>query len=64
RDRAEPPENVREYLRDRFREAPFPVAAGLPAGHLRRPRTLPLGLAVRVDLESEPRVSFSEKAAA
>jgi muramoyltetrapeptide carboxypeptidase len=62
RDRAEAPENVREYLRDRFRGAPFPVAAGLPAGHVRRPRTLPLGVRVRLDLGEVPRLSFAEPA--
>jgi muramoyltetrapeptide carboxypeptidase len=59
RDRAETPERVREYLRDRFRSAPFPVAAGLPAGHLPRPRTLPLHVPVRLDLEGPaPRLAF------
>lgn len=58
RDRTEHPGNVREYLRFRFRGSPFPVAAGFPAGHLRRPRTLPLGLGVRVTLDATPRLSF------
>ncbi len=62
RDRAEAPESVRAYLRDRFRGAPFPVAAGFPAGHLRRPRTLPLGVRVRVELDEAPRLSFLEPA--
>jgi muramoyltetrapeptide carboxypeptidase len=62
RDRAEPPENVLEYLQDRFRGAPFPIAGGFPAGHLRRPRTLPLGITVRVDLGEAPRLSFAEPA--
>jgi muramoyltetrapeptide carboxypeptidase len=64
RDRAEPVEKVRTYLRDRFRLAPFPVAAGVPAGHLRRPRTLPLGVAVEVDLGQEPRLTFLSPAVA
>ena len=51
RDRAETPERVLEYLRDRFRGAPFPVAAGLPAGHLPRPRTLPLHARARLLLD-------------
>jgi muramoyltetrapeptide carboxypeptidase len=62
RDRAEAPQNVRAYLRDRFRGAPFPVAAGFPAGHLRRPRTLPLGVRVRVDLDDSRLLSFPEPA--
>jgi muramoyltetrapeptide carboxypeptidase len=52
--RAESAETVREYLRDRFAAAPFPVAAGLPAGHLPAPRTLPLGTRVRLDVSSAP----------
>ena len=59
RDRSEHPENVREYLRSRFRGSPFPIADGFPAGHLRRPRTLPLGFDVRVTLEGSPRLTFS-----
>jgi len=58
RDRAEPPQDVRGFLRDRFRGAPFPVAAGFPAGHVARPRTLPLLSRVRVDLDGAPRLSF------
>jgi muramoyltetrapeptide carboxypeptidase len=46
--RAESAETVREYLRDRFATASFPVALGLPAGHLPAPRTLPLGARVRL----------------
>ncbi len=46
--REESSEAVREYLRDRFRAAPFPVVLGIPAGHLAAPRTLPLGLSVRL----------------
>jgi muramoyltetrapeptide carboxypeptidase len=62
RDRAEAPESVRAYLRERFRGAPFPVAAGFPAGHLRRPRTLPLGTRVRLDLDGAARLEFLEPA--
>lgn len=62
RDRAKPPDNLRAYLRDRFRGAPFPVAVGFPAGHLRRPRTLALQSAVRVDLGETPRLSFAAPA--
>lgn len=47
-----------EYLCDRFSRAPFPVALGLPAGHLPRPRTLPLGTRVRLDLETRLELSF------
>lgn len=46
--RGESAETVREYLRNRFGGAPFPVAAGLPAGHLPAPRTLPLGAEARL----------------
>lgn len=62
RNRAEPPEKVREYLRGRFRGSPFPVAAGFPAGHLPRPRTLPLQSPVRVDLDGAARLSFAAAA--
>jgi muramoyltetrapeptide carboxypeptidase len=46
----EPPEVVRDYLRERFADSPFPVAAGVQAGHLENPRTLPLGARARLDL--------------
>jgi muramoyltetrapeptide carboxypeptidase len=62
RDRSEHPESVREYLRSRFRGSPFPVADGFPAGHLPRPRTLPLGVDVRVALDGDPRLSFGAPA--
>ena len=65
RNRTETPEKVRDYLRDRFRGASFPVAAGLPAGHLRRPRTLPLHVPVRLELDgSDARLSFPAPAVA
>ena len=48
----ESPGTVDAWLRDRFAGAPFPVVRGLPAGHLARPRTLPLGLPVRVDADA------------
>jgi len=54
----ESPGTVEAWLRDYFAGAPFPVVRGLPAGHLARPRTLPLGLPVRVDADSG-RVEFS-----
>ena len=44
----ESPEAVARWLEDRFRDAPFPVVRGFPAGHLARPRTLPLGTRVRL----------------
>ncbi len=47
--RGESGESVREYLRDRFQGAPFPVAMGLPAGHLDAPRALPLGGEVKLE---------------
>ena len=49
--RGESPDAVRNYLRGRFRGARFPVAMGLPAGHLPAPRTLPLGVSVRLAVE-------------
>jgi len=51
--RTDSPDQIREYLRRRFRQAPYPVAMNLPAGHCRGPRTLPLGTRVRLDLETE-----------
>jgi muramoyltetrapeptide carboxypeptidase len=61
--RGESAETVREYLRDRFAGAAFPVAMHLPAGHLPAPRTLPLGAAVRLDLsESGGDLRFLERA--
>jgi muramoyltetrapeptide carboxypeptidase len=47
----ETPEVVGAWLRDRFAGAPFPVVRGLPAGHVRDCRTLPLGSLVRVDTD-------------
>ncbi len=52
-------ETVRKYLFERFARAPFPVAMGLAAGHLPQPRTLPLGVPVRLDLEESPQLSFT-----
>jgi muramoyltetrapeptide carboxypeptidase len=57
--RGESPDAVRDYLRGRFRTAPFPVVMGLPAGHLEAPRTLPLGLPVRLSLNGEGGGSMS-----
>lgn len=51
REGAESPAEYRSWLTRRFAGAPFPVAAGFPAGHLPRTRTLPLGARVRVDLD-------------
>ena len=45
----ESPATVDAWLKDYFAGAPFPVVRGLEAGHLPRPRTLPLGLPARVD---------------
>lgn len=50
REGAESPEAIRLWLRERFRGADFPVAMGLPAGHMDRPRTIPFGLRARLDL--------------
>jgi muramoyltetrapeptide carboxypeptidase len=49
-------ETVRDYLRDRFRGAPFPVAMGIQAGHLNNSRTLPLGAAAALDLPEESKI--------
>ncbi|MGH9316676.1 MAG: S66 peptidase family protein, partial [Thermoanaerobaculia bacterium] len=62
--RRESREQVREYLRDRFRSAPFPVAMDLPAGHLPHPRTLPLGSRVVLDLEGAGTLSFLDSGVA
>jgi len=60
--RPESPEEIRAYLRERFRGAPFPVAMGFPAGHLPEPRTIPLGVTVQLDLTSGGALSFPEPA--
>jgi len=57
----ESPETVAAWLRDYFAGAPFPVVSGFPAGHLARPRTLPLGRVVRVDA-STGRLDFPASA--
>jgi muramoyltetrapeptide carboxypeptidase len=54
-------EEIGDYLRERFERAPFPVACNLPAGHLSRPRTLPLGTRVRLDLSNARTLSFCER---
>lgn len=54
----ESPATVEAWLEDYFAGAPFPVVRGLPAGHLARPRTLPLGLPVRVHADAG-RVEFT-----
>jgi muramoyltetrapeptide carboxypeptidase len=46
------PEAIAAWLEDRFRSAPYPVVRGFPAGHLARPRTLPLGVPVRLTAEA------------
>lgn len=50
REGAESPETIRHWLRERFRGADFPIAMGLPAGHMDRPRTIPFGTRARLDL--------------
>ena len=52
-------ETVRSYLVQRFSGSPFPVALGLAAGHLANPRTLPLGVSARLDLEKTPGLFFT-----
>jgi muramoyltetrapeptide carboxypeptidase len=63
RESAESPEEVRTWLTQRFAGAPFPVAAGFPAGHAADTRTLPFGTRVRVDLE-RGEIEFLESAVA
>jgi muramoyltetrapeptide carboxypeptidase len=58
--RDDSPEQLQEYLRERFGGSPFPVAMNFPAGHLPRPRTLPLGVSARLDLESGAELRFLE----
>ncbi len=59
RDGGETAEVVAAWLEDRFRGAPFPVVRGFPAGHLARPRTLPLGAPVRIEAtEAAGRLEF------
>jgi muramoyltetrapeptide carboxypeptidase len=60
---AESPEENRSWLTQRFAGAPFPVAAGFPAGHVAATRTLPLGARVRVDL-GRGAIEFLESAVA
>lgn len=48
----ESPEAVASWLADRFRGAPYPVVRGFPGGHLPRPRTLPLGMPVRIEVNA------------
>ena len=63
RDRTEPADDTRGYLRARFRGAPFPVAFGFPAGHGRGLRTLPLHVPAMLDLEASPAsLTFPEPA--
>jgi muramoyltetrapeptide carboxypeptidase len=60
----EAPEALRSWLADRFRGAPFPVAMNLPAGHLLRSRTLPLGTRVRLEIGRDAALTFCEPGAA
>lgn len=53
---------ARGWLADRFRGAPFPVGMNLPAGHLPRPRTLPLGARVELSLGRGGTLRFLEPA--
>jgi muramoyltetrapeptide carboxypeptidase LdcA involved in peptidoglycan recycling len=50
---------MRSYLRERFAGAPFPAAMGLACGHRESPRTLPLGVAARLDCDGRRELSFS-----
>ena len=51
-------ETVRDYLRERFRGAPYPVAMGIQAGHLENSRTLPLGATARLVLGNSRSLTF------
>jgi muramoyltetrapeptide carboxypeptidase len=62
--RAESAGAIRDFLRERFAGAPFPVGAGLCAGHLASPRSLPLGIEVTLDLAERGTLSFSGPAVA
>ena len=55
---AESTDALRSWFLSRFEAAPFPVAMGLPAGHLAAPRTLPLGVFSRLDLENDSSLEF------
>jgi hypothetical protein len=59
---AEGSDAVRGWLAERFRGAAFPVGMNLPVGHLARPRTLPLGLRVRLQLEGACDLTWLEPA--
>lgn len=61
---ADPPDRIRAFLHERFAQAPFPVACGLPAGHLRNARTIPLGTVATLHLGASPRLSFHGPAVA
>jgi muramoyltetrapeptide carboxypeptidase len=52
--------DVEEYLAHRWKGAPFPVARNFPAGHIPNPRTLPLGIRVRLELGEAPALTFLE----
>jgi len=54
------PDRIREYLRRRFGDVPFPVAMNFPAGHCPSPRTVPLGARVRLDLAEGGALTFLE----
>ncbi len=58
--RNDSPDQISEYLRHRFRDAPYPVAMNFPSGHCRAPRTLPLGAPVRLDLDAGGELTFLE----
>jgi muramoyltetrapeptide carboxypeptidase len=60
RDSTDSPDQIGEYLRSRLKSSPFPVARHFPAGHLDRPRTLPLGTRVLLDLGGAPTLTFLE----
>jgi muramoyltetrapeptide carboxypeptidase len=59
-DRAGRLSALQSWLVQTFSQAPFPVAQGLPAGHLPRPRTLPLGGRVVLDAEDAGKLEFLE----
>jgi muramoyltetrapeptide carboxypeptidase len=51
---SDPPGLLEQALRDVFRDAPYPVASGLPAGHGEPNLPLLLGRTARLDFEAGP----------
>ena len=56
----DPPGLLEEVLRDVFRDAPFPVAMGLPAGHGDLNLPVPLGNLARLDFEGRAPIATAQ----